>query len=295
MSVARLQSFNLLCLPTTSREASHTAASMTQSSWCSTLLALPLIPSLHRRLHRRSQLPSTIAPPRKSAFLRSSGRSRLRRAVPSIWRAATDHGIYGQPPASLAAQHAHEHSRLDLPSTACCARRSSAFRRASMFGRSRSIGRHISQELCRFRSKSSTRGYESCRDKARSSRTAVARIARLRRRLFARCARMVTQPGISWTGCRNGSPLATASVTQSIEGLERSGLIGRHPDPDDQRCKLVLLTPKGHATLTTGMETGQRVLRSIFGALEPGRQADLDILLTDIKAAQTEISAGLPR
>ncbi len=106
---------------------------------------------------------------------------------------------------------------------------------------------------------------------------------------------MVTQPGISWTGCRNGSPLATASVTQSIEGLERSGLIGRHPDPDDQRCKLVLLTPKGHATLTTGMETGQRVLRSIFGALEPGRQADLDILLTDIKAAQTEISAGLPR
>jgi len=43
------------------------------------------------------------------------------------------------------------------------------------------------------------------------------------------------------------------------------------------------------------MEAGQRVLRSIFGALEPDRQADLDILLNDIEAAQTEISARLPR
>jgi len=33
MSVAWLQSFNLLCLPSTSREASHKAGSMTQSSW----------------------------------------------------------------------------------------------------------------------------------------------------------------------------------------------------------------------------------------------------------------------
>ena len=89
--------------------------------------------------------------------------------------------------------------------------------------------------------------------------------------------------------------LAPRSITQSIEGLERSGLVERHPHPDDQRCKLVLLTPKGHATLTTGMEAGQRVLRSIFGALEPDRQAALDILLNDIEAAQTEISARLPR
>src|SRR5260370_1293237 len=89
--------------------------------------------------------------------------------------------------------------------------------------------------------------------------------------------------------------LAPRSITQSIEGLERSGLVERRPDPDDQRCKLVLLTPKGHATLTTGMEAGQRVLRSIFGALEPDRQADLDILLTDIEAAQTEVSRRLRR
>src|SRR6266849_2565643 len=89
--------------------------------------------------------------------------------------------------------------------------------------------------------------------------------------------------------------LAPRSVTQSIEGLERSGLVERRPDPDDQRCKLVLLTPKGRATLTTGMEAGQSVLRSIFGALEPDRQADLDILLNDIEAAQTKISRRLRR
>jgi len=84
--------------------------------------------------------------------------------------------------------------------------------------------------------------------------------------------------------------LAPRSITQSIEGLERSGLVERHPDPDDQRCKLVLLTSKGRATLRTGMEAGQRVLRSIFGALGSDRQADLEILLNDIEAAQTEIS-----
>ncbi len=89
--------------------------------------------------------------------------------------------------------------------------------------------------------------------------------------------------------------LAPRSVTQSIEGLERSGLVERRPDPDDQRCKLVLMTPKGRATLTTGMEAGQRVLRSIFGALEADRQTDLDILMTDIEAAQTEVSRRLRR
>src|SRR5712664_4902991 len=36
--------------------------------------------------------------------------------------------------------------------------------------------------------------------------------------------------------------LAPRSITQSIEGLQRSGLVERRPDPDDQRCKLVLLT-----------------------------------------------------
>jgi DNA-binding MarR family transcriptional regulator len=92
-----------------------------------------------------------------------------------------------------------------------------------------------------------------------------------------------------------GLRLAPRSITQSIEGLERSGLVERHPDPDDQRCKLVLLTPKGRATLTTGMEAGQGVLRSIFGALGPDRQADLDILLNDIEAAQAEISTRLRR
>jgi len=43
------------------------------------------------------------------------------------------------------------------------------------------------------------------------------------------------------------------------------------------------------------MEAGQRVLRSIFGALEADRQADLEILLNDIEAAQTEISTRLRR
>src|SRR5258708_26112112 len=42
--------------------------------------------------------------------------------------------------------------------------------------------------------------------------------------------------------------LAPRAITQSIEGLQRSGLVGRDPHPDDQRCKLLHLTPKNPAT-----------------------------------------------
>src|SRR5258708_12947849 len=73
--------------------------------------------------------------------------------------------------------------------------------------------------------------------------------------------------------------LAPRSITQSIEGLERSGLVERHPDPDDQRCKLVLLTSKCPATLRAGMEADQGVLRSIFCSLGPDPQPALQILL----------------
>src|SRR3989442_13059661 len=48
--------------------------------------------------------------------------------------------------------------------------------------------------------------------------------------------------------------LAPRSITQSIEGLERAGVVERGPDPDDQRCKLALLPPKGRAPVTAGME-----------------------------------------
>jgi DNA-binding MarR family transcriptional regulator len=35
------------------------------------------------------------------------------------------------------------------------------------------------------------------------------------------------------------------SMATTLSGLDRHGLIGRKPDPDDGRCQLITLTPRG--------------------------------------------------
>jgi DNA-binding MarR family transcriptional regulator len=88
---------------------------------------------------------------------------------------------------------------------------------------------------------------------------------------------------------------APRSITQAIDGLERSGHVERRADPGDQRSKLVHLTPAGRAALVSSMEAGEGILRSIFGGLGPAQQADLNILLTEIEAAQSEFATRSQR
>ncbi|MEV7345785.1 MarR family winged helix-turn-helix transcriptional regulator [Streptomyces sp. NPDC093544] len=80
---------------------------------------------------------------------------------------------------------------------------------------------------------------------------------------------------------------APRSVTQSVEALEREGLVERTPDPDDGRSKLVTLTPAGAKALAAGTAAGEHVLREIFGAMGDDRLADLDGLLDAIEAAMS--------
>ncbi|MEV6505709.1 MarR family winged helix-turn-helix transcriptional regulator [Streptomyces sp. NPDC051642] len=77
---------------------------------------------------------------------------------------------------------------------------------------------------------------------------------------------------------------APRSVTQSIEALEREGLIERTPDPDDGRSKLVHLTPKGTKALKAGTAAGEEALRKVFGPLGHDQLAVLDRLLDTIQA-----------
>ncbi|MGW2180643.1 MarR family winged helix-turn-helix transcriptional regulator [Streptomyces sp. NPDC001732] len=87
-------------------------------------------------------------------------------------------------------------------------------------------------------------------------------------------------------GTLHQAELATAlgqaprSVTQSVEGLERLGLVSRTDDPEDRRRKTVSLTNTGRTTLAAAEEAGTRVLRQIFGSLTPQQLADLEALLT---------------
>ena len=79
--------------------------------------------------------------------------------------------------------------------------------------------------------------------------------------------------------------LAPRSVTQTVESLERDGLIKRRRDPGDHRGKLVALTPAGSSALAAGAAAGEQVLQQIFGALHRKQLADLDDLLGVIEIA----------
>jgi DNA-binding MarR family transcriptional regulator len=46
--------------------------------------------------------------------------------------------------------------------------------------------------------------------------------------------------------------VAASTMTRLVDGLERDGLVGRGPDPDDRRGVLVRATPKGTRVLRRG-------------------------------------------
>jgi DNA-binding MarR family transcriptional regulator len=83
---------------------------------------------------------------------------------------------------------------------------------------------------------------------------------------------------------------APRSVTQSVEALERDGLVERTADLDDRRSKLVTLTPAGARALAAGIAAGEGVLRQILGAMGDEQLAGLDTLLDAIDAGMRTIA-----
>jgi len=77
---------------------------------------------------------------------------------------------------------------------------------------------------------------------------------------------------------------APRSVTQSVEALEREGLLERTAAPDDRRSKFVTLTREGANALAVGTAAGDNVLSQIFGVLGPEQLTSLDKLLDSIEA-----------
>jgi DNA-binding MarR family transcriptional regulator len=86
---------------------------------------------------------------------------------------------------------------------------------------------------------------------------------------------------------------APRSVTQSVEALEREGLVERSTSPDDRRSKLVALTPAGAKAVAAGSAAGQDVLRDIFGSIGAEDLALLDKLLNAIGTAVSAPALGL--
>jgi DNA-binding MarR family transcriptional regulator len=87
--------------------------------------------------------------------------------------------------------------------------------------------------------------------------------------------------------------LSPHSITDIVDGLERSGLAERQPDSTDRRAKLVAITPAGQACLDVAYVTRERLLTQIFGALSEADRATLIRLLGSLdEAAQQVIDAS---
>ncbi|MGW3744274.1 MarR family winged helix-turn-helix transcriptional regulator [Streptomyces sp. NPDC005146] len=80
---------------------------------------------------------------------------------------------------------------------------------------------------------------------------------------------------------------APRSVTQTVEALERAGLVTRTNDPEDRRRKTVSLTTTGGAALATAEQAGKQILQQFFGSLDTHQLAQLETLLTLIDTVAT--------
>lgn len=83
--------------------------------------------------------------------------------------------------------------------------------------------------------------------------------------------------------------LAPHTITDIVDGLERSGMAERRPDVTDRRAKLVAITDAGEAGLEVANATRDRLLTRIFGALTEADRATLLRLLDGLDAAAQEL------
>jgi DNA-binding MarR family transcriptional regulator len=88
--------------------------------------------------------------------------------------------------------------------------------------------------------------------------------------------------------------IASATMTATLDLLERHGWIRRVPNPADRRSTLIEITPDGRA-VTDQLLPGIRTLeKSILSALTAGERAHLLDLLAKILARAAEVTAEQP-
>ena len=76
---------------------------------------------------------------------------------------------------------------------------------------------------------------------------------------------------------------APRSVTETVDGLERDGLVTRTEDPHDRRARIVALTASGREAFEAAMTVRSKTMDEIFGVLSPAERAQLVSLLTTIR------------
>jgi DNA-binding MarR family transcriptional regulator len=88
--------------------------------------------------------------------------------------------------------------------------------------------------------------------------------------------------------------IASATMTATLDLLERRGWIRRVPNPADRRSLLIEITPEGRATTDQLLPGIRTVEQGILSALTPGERDYLLDLLAKILTRTTEAAAEPP-
>ncbi len=82
-------------------------------------------------------------------------------------------------------------------------------------------------------------------------------------------------PGLRMTDLGERLLIRPPSVTGVVDRLERAGLVGRSPSPEDQRVKLVALTDDGRRLIGRVLEVHEAQIGSALACLNPAEQVAL--------------------
>lgn len=90
---------------------------------------------------------------------------------------------------------------------------------------------------------------------------------------------------LSPTRLYEAAMISSGGMTNRIDRLERAGLVGRRPDPDDRRGKLIALTDAGRRLIdeTIGRHVANEV--QLLAVLSPQEQELLNVLLQKLITA----------
>jgi DNA-binding MarR family transcriptional regulator len=88
--------------------------------------------------------------------------------------------------------------------------------------------------------------------------------------------------------------VASATMTATLDLLERRGWIRRVPNPADRRSVLIEITPEGRATADQLLPGIRTLERSIMSALTAGERTHLLDMLAKVLARTAAVASGPP-
>ena len=88
--------------------------------------------------------------------------------------------------------------------------------------------------------------------------------------------------GSRLTELARGANMSPQAMGELVDELEELGYVIRRPDPRDRRAKLIMLTPRGHECIASGMATIEGLEERISSVLGERGHRQLRTMLTKL-------------